>query len=126
MPLGEQYQFKVTRSMKRLGKTVILRKLISASWLDFLGFAHVQKIDDTNKLFLAGIMNIGDCIAYVMTTLDIPWSKEKFIFDHEYEVFDCEPYRIHDQFIYWRLLCKRTFNSESACMEATPDEFDLF
>jgi len=119
---------RFVKILSRIGKPVVIRKKIGDSWIDVMGVAEIQKVNLKHDLVLAGVLDVGDAVAYFPPWVEI-CPDDRVILNHEYMVESVSRKQVGDETVYIRVLLKQTHETVQASFYGPNtvfyDDFDV-
>ena len=107
------YANKFVKILGRIGKPVIIRKKQGDTWVDYMDVAEVQRVSLKHELVAAGILELGDAIAYFPPWTDIK-ADDRVIQQAEFVVKQAGKKQVGDETVYVQALLKAAHDTVAA------------
>ena len=101
------------KALRRVGKPVVIRKIIGGSWFDSMSIAEIQKAGLKHELVSAGLLEAGDAVGYFSPSTDLDVG-DRVIQDAEYIVDQIGRRQVGDETVYVKALLKKAHDSVQA------------
>jgi len=107
------YADRFVNALRRIGKPVVVRKKQGESWVDFMDVAEVQRVGMKHELVAAGLLELGDAVAYFPHWADLS-ADDRVVQEAEFVIKQVGEKQVSDETVYVEALLKRVHQSVQA------------